>query len=841
MKKSQPQSNLAVRIENGGLSIFVPGWRGFKLGPGRCRVVLDGQLIGLKLASAITKNGRTLLLWKSRMVSVEQELVTELASTVHWKNTLTYHGRAPATLDRVELWSTVGVSQSVIRLGARPARVRILENSCYSGQVRSVGQILSGLDGRKSLDGRPGAFASEAVTVLDDRELGETLLIGFTSFDRFNGWLSASSTAARQKQESAPLNVDGAGGKGTDRLWLAPAQIPRGIRFTEGSFGFNCGAIPVVAGQTVDLEEMVLSAGQDPDRLLEEYADRVARRYAIHDLPEPFVNWCSWYAYRLRVSEEVVVATARQAKARHLDELGLRILQADLGWERDNIPTYFEENERFSRGLPWLAKELQGLGFDLGAWKGFTFVSANHPIAREHPDWLVQGKDGKPVDGGRWFWEPHDQMFSLDLSHPGVQRWVADQVGSLWRRGVRYLKWDFGGNISTGGQRYDPAIACAGALEGMRIAAKLVRDAMHVCEGGLVLNCTGCETGAMGLLPIIYSNADTGNTGIGFHHLRNVYSALGTHLFKNRRWGLLQPSCLVVGPPGTVEEARLRATVTFLTGGHTDISDDLIRLPEDRWRILLATLPPLPVTARVVDLFHPVRISVESYEGQCKGASVAARTTTEPQGATVWQAHVKADWDEWDLVAVLHWFHPEQEASGHTVPMRFQIPFRALGMNPTKQYWAHEFWSGQFLGKIPVAVRSKGAYRHPGDYAALVTESAPGILSVAFQGPAVKLLVIRRPRQHPWPVATTFHQSGGMELSDVEWDARRQSLSGKLHRPPGETGLIVVAGIPAEAHVAATVNGQSVSALQAANGSLALPVSVVQRVTRWQIRVTARV
>ena len=827
-----PRRKVVVRVEAGGVAIVVPGWRGFKLGPGRCRVMLAGKTVALRLVNVVAKNGRTLLQWQSRVVSVEQELVQESPATLRWKSTLTYHGRTPATLDRVELWSA-----NVVNLGARPARVRVLENSSYFGQVRSVGQILTGVDGRKSLDWRPGTFASEGVTVLDDRTLEQALLIGFTSFDRFCGWISAASAPARRQQKNAPANVDGAGGKGTDRLWLAPVKIRLGVCFTESCFGFNCGAIPVAAGQIVQLEEMVLSVGQNPDRLLEEYADRVARRYAIRDLPKPFASWCSWYAYRLRVSEELVVATARQAKARHLDDLGLRIFQADLGWEKDNIPTYFEENERFASGLPWLAKQLRTLGFDLGAWKGFTFVSANHPIARVHPDWLVQGADGRPVDGGRWFWEPHDQMYSLDISHPDVQAWVAEQVGSLWRRGVRYLKWDFGGNLLASGQRHNPAIACAGALEGMRIAATLVRDAMHVNAGGLVLNCTGCETGAIGLLPIIYSNSDTGNTGIGFHHLRNVYTALGTHLFKNRRWGLLQPSCLVVGPPGTIEEARLRATVTFLTAGHTDISDDLVQLPEDRWRILLATLPPLPVPARVVDLFHPVRISVESYEGQCKGEPVAARATTEPQGATVWHAHVTSDWDEWDLVAVLNWFQPEQEASGHTVPMRFQVPFAALGLNPQKNYWAHEFWSGQFLGKLPVPSQPAGTYRHPGDYAALVTESAPGILSVAFQGPAVKLLVIRRLRQHPWPVATTFHQSGGLDLSDVKWNKRRQTLSGKLHRPPGETGMIVLAGIPTGARFTATVNGRSVSAQQSATGSLALPVATDQAVTHWQIRI----
>jgi hypothetical protein len=64
-----------------------------------------------------------------------------------------------------------------------------------------------------------------------------------------------------------------------------------------------------------------------------------------------------------------------------------------------------------------------------------------------------------------------------------------------------------------------------------------------------------------------------GNTGIGFDHLRHVYTTVAAHLFKNHRWGLLQPSCLVVGLPGTLEEARVRATVAFITGGHIDIPE----------------------------------------------------------------------------------------------------------------------------------------------------------------------------------------------------------------------------------------------------------------------------
>jgi len=45
-------------------------------------------------------------------------------------------------------------------------------------------------------------------------------------------------------------------------------------------------------------------------------------------------------------------------------------------------------------------------------------------------------------------------------------------------------------------------------------------------------------------------------------------------------------------------------------------------------------------------------------------------------------------------------------------------------------------------------------------------------------------------------VGTSFHQSGGRELADVRWDARTRTLSGRLRRPKGERGFIMIAGLP---------------------------------------------
>jgi hypothetical protein len=736
----------------------------------------------------------------------------------------------------VDLLTINGVRGSRFDLSSRSAQVRILENDAYHGQVRSVGQIMTGVDGRTSLDGTHGSFTSNAVTLVYSGHDGLGLLIGFETFDRFRGQIRARSRGAEGRSSSGFENVD-RGTFGPSRVsWDRPKLRPSD-RFTEMSIGFGGADLPVEPDEIVELEEFVVQVGSDPYSLLEDYADRVAARYEVKDLPRPFANWCSWYPYRLGVTEQRVLETARTAKERSLDKLGLRFVQVDLGWEKHNIPTYFEENERFPHGLKWLSQRLEALGFELGAWKGFTCISENHPVARKHTDWLVRDANGKPSSEGRWFWEPHDEIFHLDITHPDAQQWIRENVASLAERGVRYLKWDFGGNLTAPGIRHNPKIACCDALEGMQLAGQIVQDAMNSQgEEGLVLDCTTCEMAHIGRFKMFYTNYDTGNTGLGFHHLRNVYTALGTHLFKNQRWALLQPSCLVVGLSGTLEEARMRATATFLAAGHVDISDDLTNLPEDRWQVLLSVLPPMQKSAKVVDLFHPVRISTGGYQALTQGMDVESQQTSEPQGATVWHAPIQADWDEWHLVGLFNFFEPEREASGAEVPMRFEVDFKHLGLNPDETYWAHEFWSGQFLGDVPLPRRLKDAYRHPGDLAALVNDSSPGVLDVGFHGPAIKLLVIRKPRPHPWPAATTFHQSGGLELASVMWNAETRTLSGELHRPPGQSGSIIIAGIKPSYKAAAAVEGVSVPIRYGANASLCVPVITRDWVTEWCVK-----
>ena len=348
-----------------------------------------------------------------------------------------------------------------------------------------------------------------------------------------------------------------------------------------------------------------------------------------------------------------------------------------------------------------------------------------------------------------------------------------------------------------------------------------------------------------GMWPLLYTCNDTGNTGyVGWDFHKDNYLSVACHLFKNRRWGIIQPSCLCVGLPGTLEEARVRATVAFLTGGQVDISDNLCDLPEDRWEVLTKILPPLGITARPIDLFDPLPATVYGYDMTSKKPE-ETMVKQEHTPGSVWHLHIDQDWDSWDLVGIFALeSHFKKEAdnteSGKiTQPeiSRFSIPLERLNLNPEEKYWAYEFWSGQFLGSIPGKEKNPKGYLHPGDSQALIASDTPRILDITFFGPGVKLICLRKIRPHPWIVGSSFHQSVGAELKNVEWDEKKAELKGEIRRPSGEMGYLVFV-CSNKVILSAEVGKNSIplaSIRQGANGGWFLPVITEANTIPWRI------
>lgn len=797
-----------LRLEgrDGRLVLSCPNWPALRIGPLTARLH-DGS--GWRpLARRGVDRGRGGLCITSDFTGLllTQSFQADDRGAIRITSSLSNRLDHPATLHGIELLALDPDRAAEARHAEAPGHTSLFEQGGYWARVRSLGLAPAAAGqpaGEPDATQKPVGASSQFCWAAYDRASRHAVLIGFETSER---WLGAISTTGR------------------------PGEFPSGW-----AAGFDGGDTRIEPGQEVDLEDMIILSGADPLRLLDEYADGVARRHSVRLIESPPVSWCSWYPYRLGVTEDRILETARLAAAR-LKPLGLSIIEADLGWERGQLPSAFEENDQFAHGLTWLSERLAELGFRLGAWKAPFTISAFDPLAKEHPEWLLGNGTAKPAPLGPWFWEPHGETHALDLTHPGAQQWLRDRMRSLAERGVSYFKPDFIGNALTPAlrDRHDPHAVAGGGAEAARIGMRIIMEEMlRGRPDALVLNCGCPDMPGTGAFPLLYECEDTGNTGfVGWPHLATDYGRnLAGHLFKNGRWGVIQPSCLVVGLPGTIEEARLRATATFLSGGQVDIGDDLTSLPEDRWDVLLATLPPSGRSATPVDLFEPIeRISLD-YVAQCKGGDGARPAEEADPPSRVWTLPVSGEWDQWTLIGLFDYGPADGRPASEIT--QYRLPLERLGLRPGTTYWTHEFWSGQFLGASPYERRNPRGYRHPGDRQSLIESAAPDAWDVSFFGPTAKLLVVRPARPHPWVAATSFHQSGGTELSGVTWDGH--TLRGVLRRPAGHQGRIVIAGHTAPP-AAASVDGRIVTPHAGSKNSLVLPVVTTSGETPWEVR-----
>ncbi len=776
--------SISLNINSDGteLSLSSPIWSEFSLGLLQNRIMFDGDIMTPSSVEITEQQNSIKIDNKYENVNVIQEFSTDSQGRILLHNRLINQSDKPIVLNSMKL---LGLYRMSTKFGSEQKLARIFQDSGYYASVKPIAELEGTISSRGFM---------LVYNPLDKMAFGA----GYTTFERWNGTINFSM---RDDKVSS---------------WVA---------------GFDGGDVLLDPGETV-LEDMVFMVAPDAWKMLEDYGDIVKDKYNIEVIDKPPVSWCSWYPQRLGVSEERVLANAEIAKER-LGSLIPKYMVLDLGWQEGHLPSTFTENDQFPHGLKWLSDKLEAQGFSLGVWTAPHSISEFDPIFKEHPEWMMKDDDGNPQSTGKWFWQPHGEIYCLDLTNPEAQEYQKKWIESLAQRGAKYIKPDFAGIITGGGMRnrYDRRIVAGGGIEAARIGAKIIDEGItSVDKDALPMN-NGTETAGIGHFRLLYTCNDTGNTGyVGWNHLKETYTTVACHHFKNGRWAYIQPSCLCVGLPGTLDEARLRATATFLCGGQVDIGDELTALPEDRWKVLLATLPPLGKSAKVIDLFDPITEEKLSYEGMSSGDKTDAISVSEKPNASVWHLHLENDWDKWDLVGLFDYnFGDKPEIA------TFKVPLERLDLDPSKDYWAYEFWSGQFLGTIPSDFKAPHDYKHPGDSQRLISAGERGFLELSFFGPGAKLIALREIKSHPWVVGTGFHQSCGMELENVVWNESEKTLSGTLKRPEGQIGAIAINGL-GNSECEATIENRKASLINGANGSILLPIITENDNTHWQVK-----
>ena len=506
------------------------------------------------------------------------------------------------------------------------------------------------------------------------------------------------------------------------------------------------GRLRIKPGANAKTETFALGSFADARLGLEAYADAVAKHYAIKLPPQP-AGFCTWYTdkYSGACDEKHLPELAAFA-AKELKPFGFEFVQIDDKWQdgiSKNGPKrgFMNANPQgpYPSGMKATADTLAHLGLTPGIWFMPFAGTSYDPFFAPHQDWFYKDQDGKPFET-RW------GGTCLDMSVPGarahlhglVQRLAHEwgykvfKMDGLWTgTGTRLMyvnngyKWDEMGEAA-------PADPDKTQIECYRDGLRLVREAAG--PDVFLLGCCVSQNmrsfgGAFGLLDAMRVGPDTGSSRIGAPHASRNYFLQG-RVWQN------DPDCVSVRAKTPLDQARVNASFTAITGDLFYNSDWMPDLPAERLDILKRTIPAHHLPSRPVDYF-------------------------ENDPARIW--HLPAQGR--DIVALFNW--------GKS-PLAISCAVERLGLPAAPEYVAFDFWKNQFLPPFRGEVKAN-----------LLAASC-------------RVLAIRPVADRPQLLSTSRHVTQGvLDVLEEKWDAATRTLSGisrVVANDPYELRVVVPVG-----------------------------------------------
>jgi len=503
------------------------------------------------------------------------------------------------------------------------------------------------------------------------------------------------------------------------------------------------------------------------------YIEAVARENEVKLPSDVPVGWCSWYQFYAKVAAEDIEKNMQFVLDKQ-EELPVQLIQIDDGFETQ-VGDWFTFKNTFKQGMKSLADKIFQEGLIPGLWLAPFAVHPKSKLMKEHPDWILRNKRGKPVNAG-YGW---GTLFTgLDLTVPDALAYAVSTVriaSQEW--GYPYLKLDFLYTAALEGQYSDETLTRA---QVMRRGMQAIRDA--VGPNVFLLGCGAPLGSVIGLVdanrigpdvsgewaPHPFGNLAKMSNEYSVPCARNSIRNIITRANLNRQWWVNDPDCLLIRAKMglKLEEVRSLASVIALSGGSLLLSDNLPDLPVERMRIAESLIPPIGERARVIDWFdhkmpEKMRLDLLNETGE-------------------WHALGAFNWDE--------------------VPNDFKLAPASFGLDD-KEYWLCEFWSGhirKFNSAKPVVYRKIAAHGGLVLSARLVDND------------------------HAIYLGSDFHISQGLEVAD--WKEDEHGVVFTLRLPRIATGNVVLAVPRPVEHV--IVNGSMIEPKQVNNLILQIPLRI---------------
>lgn len=330
-----------------------------------------------------------------------------------------------------------------------------------------------------------------------------------------------------------------------------------------------------------------------PEIVIEEFGENLGKKYKVKPFEENVpTGWCSWYYYYTGISEAIILSNLYEVKNR---KLSLEFFQIDDGYQHE-IGDWTIVNDKFPRGVKFLADEIRKQGLEPGIWLAPFLVRKKSSFFTLYPEAVLKDNKDNPVPA---IWNPLwglDYTYTLDVTHPKAIEFLENLFKTFTRDyGYNYLKLDFLFSASLPGLPYNKRLTPS---ERYRQALELIRKV--VGKNTFLLGCGAPLIPSIGIFDGMRIGCDV--TPFWYPEIKRRIlkdkHALSTEKglintinrnFMHRNLWLNDPDCLIVRKEkNKMNSAQtiLMATIMAMSGGILLVSDNLVTIEEDRIEIL---------------------------------------------------------------------------------------------------------------------------------------------------------------------------------------------------------------------------------------------------------------
>jgi hypothetical protein len=546
-------------------------------------------------------------------------------------------------------------------------------------------------------------------------------------------------------------------------------------------------AVDFGAEATLEVEDGVKNSYKLTLPVQDRAVIQVTPDYFTHVLGVPFyvpyddsfsptapIVWSSWTGYYETVTEQDMVRNTDWLAA-NLKPYGFQYVVLDDGYDRlpdfnsQDIPDHADHDqslghawitnwsrERFPHGPEWLTSHIHNKGLKAGLW---MVPNSYGPALKQHPDWYLYDKQGKVFTD---YSTP-----ALDSTNPEVLGFLQHLFTRLDDMGFDYYKFD--GEVAL--PQYAPPVdksrmysPSANFIESYRKRLGVIRETIgpkrfiEECPAGSPLN-------GIGYVNSYFNGQDLYSSWQGMYAL---FSSIGDNLFQNHYVNYVMPGeGLELGEPLTMAEAKAkrpavaldversredpptgfgttlaeaRTVVTYvsLTGVAYPLASVMPELPEERLKLLKATMPTLPIMP--IDLFSR---GTDSSWDKFKHIDADTYIHHYPE---VLDLKVNSAAGVYDVAAETNWRSETTERS---------LTFNQLGIDSEREYVVFDFWTQHPLGVF----RNK--------------------IDLSIEPHDTRVLLIHPLANRPQLIANSRHISGSYSIVSQAWNGAAKVLQGE--------------------------------------------------------------